>query len=101
MTLLVGHTVKGIDKHYLAKLRPSVLRAAAQRIADEIENPQDPAGEEDVVILDKNEARDNMCGQTAGSYLTSDPLLSLDALKPHRDAHYLRREVLHDLVWTA
>ena len=41
LNLLVGHTVKGVDKHYLAKLRISVLRAAAQRIADEIDNPRE------------------------------------------------------------
>jgi hypothetical protein len=43
LNLLVGHTVKGVDKHYLAKLRISVLRAAAQRIADEIDNPRELA----------------------------------------------------------
>jgi hypothetical protein len=47
----MGHTVKGVDKHYIAKLRLSVLRAASQCIADEIDNPQDPAGEDDVAVL--------------------------------------------------
>jgi integrase len=33
MNLLMGHTVKGVDKHYLAKLRLSVLRAANRNIS--------------------------------------------------------------------
>jgi integrase len=41
MNLLVGHTIKGVDSHYLANPRLSVLRAPAQRIADEIDNPQE------------------------------------------------------------
>jgi len=48
--MLVGHAIKGIDKHYLAKLRISVLRAAAQRIADEIDNPQELPGEGDCAM---------------------------------------------------
>jgi len=49
LNLLVGHTVKGVDKHYLSKLRLSVLRAAAQRIADEIDNPSELA-EDDCAV---------------------------------------------------
>jgi hypothetical protein len=101
MNLLVGHTVKGVDKSYVAKLRLSVLRAAAQRIADEIENPQDPAGEDDVVFSNPIDARDAACVQSIGSYLKSDPLPSLESLKPARQAHYLKRGDLYELVWTA
>jgi hypothetical protein len=49
MDLLVGHTIKGVNKSYIAKLRRSVLLAAAQRIADEIDNPQELADEEVIV----------------------------------------------------
>jgi hypothetical protein len=68
MNLLVGHTVKGVGKSYVAKLRLSVLRAAAQRISDEIENPQDPVGEDDVVVSNPGEARDCACVQSIGCY---------------------------------
>jgi integrase len=51
MNLLVGHTVKGVDKHYIAKLRLSVLRAAAQRIADEIDNPQETSGDDAAAVV--------------------------------------------------
>jgi hypothetical protein len=101
MNLLVGHTVKGVDKSYVAKLRLSVLRAAAQRISDEIENPQDPVGEDDVVVSNPGETCDGACVQCIGSYLKSDPLPSLESLKPTRHAHYLKRGDLYELVWTA
>jgi ribosomal protein S16 len=101
MNLLVGHTVKGIDKSYVAKLRLSVLRAAAQRIADEIDNPQDPAGEDVVVVSNLGAPRDGACVESIGSYLSSYPLPSLESLKPSRHAHYLKRGDLYELVWTA
>jgi hypothetical protein len=101
MDLLVGHTIKGIDKHYIAKLRLSVLRRAAQRIADEIENPQEPAGEEDVAVLSRSSAGAAAQLQSVHSYIDFDALPSLEALTPRRHAHYLRREDLYQLVWTA
>ena len=101
MDLLVGHTVKGIDKHYIAKLRLSVLRRAAQRIADEIENPQEPAGEEDIAVLPRPGTEAAVPVQSVQSYIHFEGLPSLEALKPNRHAHYLRREDLYQLVWTA
>jgi hypothetical protein len=101
MNLLTGHTVKGVDKHYLAKLRLSVLRAASQRIADEIDNPQDPAGEDDLAVFSTGGASTAIEVQTIDSYLQPADLPSLDSLKPNRYLHYLRREDLHKLVWTA
>jgi hypothetical protein len=94
MDLLVGHTIKGIDKHYIAKLRLSVLRRAAQRIADEIENPQEPAGEEDAVVSPPPDADPAVQVQSVHSYIDLEGLPSLEALKPSRHAHYLRREDL-------
>jgi hypothetical protein len=49
MDLLVGHTIKGVNRSYIAKLRRSILLAATQKIADEIDNPQEPADEEIIV----------------------------------------------------
>ena len=95
LNLLVGHTVKGVDKHYLAKLRISVLRAAAQRIADEIDNPHELAEESGVVEIAGTQRQD-IPVQSVESYLPS-----LDDLAPKRHAHYLKREDLHKLVWTA
>jgi integrase len=98
MNLLVGHTVKGIDRHYVAKLRLSVLRAAAQKIANEIDDPMEIAGDnEPVLIGDANQPN----VQTFESYLHPDVPSSLDALRPTRHAHYLSREDLYRLVWTA
>jgi hypothetical protein len=101
MNLLVGHTVKGINAHYLAKLRLSVLRAAAQRIADEIDNPQDPAGLDDAAMLGTVNPSNDIQVQTIDSYLVPADMPSLESLKPSRHPHYLRREDLHKLVWTA
>jgi hypothetical protein len=85
MNLLVGHTIKGVDKSYVAKLRLSILRAAAQRIADEIENPQDPVGEDDIVFPTPQGGREDPNVQSIGSYLRSDALPSLESLKSARD----------------
>jgi integrase len=41
LNLLVGHSLRGVNKHYIANLRLSVLHAATQRISDEIDNPQE------------------------------------------------------------
>jgi integrase len=46
MDLLVGHAIRGVNKRYIAKLRRSVLLAATQKIADEIDNPQEPVDDE-------------------------------------------------------
>jgi hypothetical protein len=98
MNLLVGHTIKGVDKHYIAKLRLSVLRAAAQRIADEIENPQDIAGDDAQGVLAYASPPKP---QDIGAYLFSRELPTLDSLKPTRHAHYFTREDLYRSVWTA
>lgn len=97
MNLLVGHTVKGVDKHYIAKLRLSVLRAAAQRIADEIDNPQESAADEDAVSAQLTSApTPKVTVEHFEGYLNSDV-----ETKTRRYAHYLTREDLHRLVWTA
>jgi hypothetical protein len=88
MNLLVGRTVKGVDRSYVAKLRLSILRAAAQRIADEIENPQDPAGEDDIVFSVPKDAGEGPSVQSIGSYLRTDALPSLESLKSTRHAHF-------------
>ena len=94
LNLLVGHAIKGVDKHYLAKLRISVLRAAAQRIADEIDNPRElPEGDDAVELGPPSQA---IQVQNIESYLPS-----LKDLAPQRRAHYLKREDLHKLVWAA
>jgi hypothetical protein len=49
MDLLVGHSIKGVNKSYIAKLRRSVLLAATQTIADEIDNPKEPTDDEIIV----------------------------------------------------
>ena len=87
--------MKGVDKHYLAKLRISVLRAAAQRIADEIDSPRELADGDGAV--DVTETHDHGIQlESVESYLPS-----LEDLAPRRHAHYLKREDLHKLVWTA
>jgi hypothetical protein len=99
--LLVGPSIKGVDKHYIAKLRLSVLRAATQRIADEIENPRELAGEDDSAVVHQSRPDLEIQVQLGDSYLNSYDLPSLDSLKASRHAHYLKREDLHRLVWTA
>lgn len=64
----MGHTVKGVDKHYLAKLRISVLRAAAQRIADEIDSPRE-LEEGDGAVEVTETPRQNVELETVESYL--------------------------------
>lgn len=97
MNLLVGHTVKGVDKHYIAKLRLSVLRAATQRIADEIENPQELAGEEETASTETTASQaTNVNVERFEAYLNSDA-----EMKSRRYSHYLTREDLYRLVWTA
>lgn len=98
MNLLVGHTVKGVDKHYIAKLRLSILRAAAQRIADEIEHPQEISGEEAQAVVAYASPPKL---QNIGAYLFHRELPALDALQPTRHAHYFTREDLYKSVWTA
>jgi len=49
MDLLVGHSIKGVNKSYIAKLRRSVLLTATQKIADEIDNPKEPMDDEIIV----------------------------------------------------
>ena len=95
LNLLVGHTVKGVDKHYLAKLRISVLRAAAQRIADEIDDPRELADSGGAIEVTETPTHDFQL-ESVESYL-----LPLGDLAPRRHAHYLKREDLHKLVWTA
>jgi hypothetical protein len=95
LNLLVGHTVKGVDKHYLAKLRISVLRAAAQRIADEIDSPHEPFDGDGTVEVTQTHDQHIQVGSVE-SYLPP-----LEGLTPRRHAHYLKREDLHKLVWTA
>jgi hypothetical protein len=55
MDLLVGHAIKGVNKSYIAKLRRSVLLAATQKIADEIDNPQEPV-DDDIIVAAKQVA---------------------------------------------
>jgi integrase len=98
MNLLVGHTVKGVDKHYIAKLRLTVLRAAAQRIADEIENPQDISGDEaQAVVAYASPPKPH----NLDAYLFNRELPPINSLKPTRHAHYFTREDLYRSVWTA
>lgn len=94
LNLLVGHAIKGVDRHYIAKLRLSVLRTAAQRIADEIDNPQEPAGEDDSAIHTEPDSEVKV--DRFEAYLNVDAQTS-----PRRYAHYLAREDLYRLVWTA
>jgi integrase len=49
MDLLVGHTIKGVNRSYIAKLRQSVLLTATQKIADEVDNPKEPMDDEIIV----------------------------------------------------
>jgi hypothetical protein len=72
-----------------------VLRAAAQRIADEIDNPHelmDGDGAVDITVTPSQDIQP----ERIESYLPS-----LEDLAPRRRAHYLKREDLHKLVWTA
>jgi hypothetical protein len=98
MNLLVGHTIKGVDKHYIAKLRLSVLRAAAQRIADEIENPQEMSGDDGQAVVAYATPPKP---QDIGAYLFNRELPTVDSLKPARHAHYFTRVDLYRSVWTA
>jgi hypothetical protein len=98
MNLLVGHTIKGVDKHYIAKLRLSVLRAAAQRIADEIENPQEICGDEAQTVVAYASPPKS---QDISAYLFNSELPTVDSLKSKRHAHYFTREDLYRSVWTA
>jgi integrase len=95
LNLLAGHTVKGVDKHYLAKLRIGVLRTAAQRIADEIDNPSELTDGECAVAVSESRSQDIQL-ESVESYLPR-----MKELAPRRHAHYLKREDLHKLVWTA
>jgi hypothetical protein len=76
LNLLVGHTVKGVDKHYLAKLRISVLRAAAQRIADEIDNPRELTTGDGAVEVTESPGQD-ISLETVESYLPPRKILDL------------------------
>lgn len=109
MKILVGHAIQGVDKSYIAKLRLSVLRASVQRICDEIENPQEVPGEDDVMVpLDKPAVTnsvasdlDQMGAEVSGA---SAYLLSGATITPARGvvySHYVTREELFELVWTA
>jgi hypothetical protein len=101
MNLLVGHSVKGVDAHYIAQIRLSVLRAAAQRIADEIDNPHDPVGESDESWLTPDAASaEKKKWATVTSYLCNDPADQALAKKPARHAHYFTRETLYELIWS-
>jgi hypothetical protein len=91
----LDRAVKGVDKNYLAKLRISVLRAAAQRIADEIDYPSEPAEVDGKVEVPETQDH-GIRLERVESYLSS-----LEGLAPRRHAHYLKREDLHKLVWTA
>ena len=95
LNLLVGHTVKGVDKHYLAKLRISALRAVAQRIADEIDNPRELTTADGAVTVTESPGSDIPL-ESVESYLPSR-----EDFTPRRHARYLKREDLHKLVWTA
>lgn len=97
LNLLVGHTIKGVDKHYIAKLRLSVLRAAAQRIADEIDSPQEVESEEDAGIVGQSSTEPSTEVASIEAYLTADGVKPIST----RHAHYFKREDLHRLLWTA
>lgn len=101
MNLLVGHSIKGVDVHYIANLRLSVLRAAAQRIADEIDNPQDPAGDDASAMTTTTVSNGDAQLKHVASYLEPIDGFPSEAQKPLRHAHYLTRQTLHKLVWTA
>jgi hypothetical protein len=109
MKILVGHAIQGVDKSYIAKLRLSVLRAAVQRVVDEIENPQEVPGEDDVLVpLDKsavtNAAGGRSGDENANASTISGYLFSGETRPSPRGAlysHYLTREELYELVWTA
>jgi len=58
----VGHTVKSVGKRYLAKLRIGVLRTAAQRIADGIDNPRELAEGEWAVEIAEMDGQDIQVG---------------------------------------
>jgi integrase len=97
MNLLVGHSIKGVDAHYIAKIRLSVLRTAAQRIADEIDNPQETADDE-LPYAKRGETEDRQALiRSIAPYLASADV----DVKTVRYAHYLTREGLHELVWSA
>ena len=95
---MVGHTIKGVDKHYIAKLRLSVLRAAAERIADEIENPQGISGDDAQAVVAYASSPQP---QDLGADFFNRELPTLNALKPTRHAHNFTREDLYRSVWTA
>lgn len=115
LNILVGHAIKGVDASYIAKLRLVVLKEAAQRIADEIENPRIVPGEDDLLIVEDTP----FCKQDGASrpaaiapalsvkiqkpeiYLRASPPSKTGARQPTRFCHYLSREDLHRLVWTA
>lgn len=101
MNLLVGHSVKGIDAHYIAKIRLSVLRAAVQRIADEIDNPQESSDEE-IAYSKEPVAPDRQASLQAITPYLVPATPERDANhQARRYAHYLTRESLFELVWSA
>jgi len=99
MNLLVGHSVKGVDAHYIAKIRLSVLRAAAQRIADEIDAPHDPLDEADEAWLPRDAQQQKWA--TVMTYLSDQSPASPISNHTTRHAHYLSRDTLYELVWNA
>jgi hypothetical protein len=102
MNLLVGHSVKGVDAHYIAKIRLSVLRAAAQRIADEIDVPHDPLDEADESWLPRDaKATEQQKWATVMTYLSDQPPGSRISDQSTRHAHYFSRDTLYELVWSA
>lgn len=101
LNLLVGHTIKGVDQHYIAKLRLSVLRAAAQRIADEIDNPRETVDEETAAVAEANATNTgDVQALNAGDYLSSSSR-SGETTLADRHIHYFKRDALYELVWTA
>jgi len=119
VNILVGHALTGVDKSYIESLRIGILGEAVQKIAAELDNPREVAGEDDLLYyVDESSkpaandagakvaAADNVDSEpsvrTAADFLLSDAdevIYPKD--KPAKLYHYLKREELYKLVWTA
>jgi len=107
--ILVGHSIQGVDKSYIAKLRLAVLLAATQAIANEVENPNELPGEDALLlealppVIAATESSKGIAPtptETKGFFKRTSRYLQT-ADEPERFVQYLVRKELHTIVWTA
>ena len=115
LNVLVGHALQGADESYISSLRMGVLGEAVQKIADELDNPSFMDGEDALYYKDANEIAAETAPQIQSEVPAERSLCSVDDFLPRKDDDvifpvekekekqnykYMKREALHQLVWT-